>query len=62
MFAFGDTSLLKQLVRFSLATCWLLLVWGVHRLAGNLSSFRVEGGRGKLPQAGSLGGGAGGGR
>lgn len=42
IFAFGDTSLLKHLVRFSLATCWPLLVWGVHRLAGNLSSFRVE--------------------
>lgn len=45
-------SLLKYLVRFSLATCWLLLVWGVFITlleAFPLLGWRV--GRDKLPQA-----------
>lgn len=41
IFAFGDSFLFKHNVRFSVATCWLLLVWGVHRFSGSLSSFRV---------------------
>lgn len=61
IFELGDIALLKHLVSFLLATCWLLLVWGVHCLSGSLSSFKVEGGK-RQTAPGEISGGRAGGR